>query len=507
MTEDPPPTSHLPQSSPGHLPCSSLIPLLRSSRPIRVLRWIRKAALLTEMRRHHESFPLVQEAINSIRKDLAGDQSIANASRLGWALGSTLTWTNIRSVFRRWDELASQGCHAWNEIDHIKRTLQGTDERKEAPSFDLGVSHSTTVSWSNRPYTRLVSAFRALRLPEVTGLPPVNFDRERSGIPTGVAKGILALAADELAAYAPELAIRIVLRICGYEGDKTFLRVLSRTRIASLSDDATETLARICIGVIDHTLPRVLTTEERSGGVSYVERLRVALEVLSRLILRVKPELVVDAFDLGLKCYRTKGILEHHWLAGPIGNLLRRSWEALPRDLRAVHVFDLLTAPIPGLDDFSASTECVDPGSLVRHRDLPKGGTTEYPAHFSEVVNFLLRGLRSTSTTARNIATIRLLPLVVLGRVRDDQVLEIANVLWSDSDPVLSDSAGPRSPLDWVFMLLPEISPGQAERSFRQKWLTPQNAGEDDPSVAGTHSEMSFGVSDPVLSDSAGLAS
>ena len=32
MTEDPPPTSHLPLSSPGHLPCSSLIPLLRSSR-------------------------------------------------------------------------------------------------------------------------------------------------------------------------------------------------------------------------------------------------------------------------------------------------------------------------------------------------------------------------------------------------------------------------------------------------------------------------------------------
>ena len=32
VTEDPPPTSHLPQSSPGHLPCSSLIPLLRSSR-------------------------------------------------------------------------------------------------------------------------------------------------------------------------------------------------------------------------------------------------------------------------------------------------------------------------------------------------------------------------------------------------------------------------------------------------------------------------------------------
>ena len=71
-------------------------------------------------------------------------------------------------------------CHAWNEIDDITSALQGTDERKEAPSFDLGVSHSTTVSWSNKHYTRLVSAYRALRLPEVAGLYTlVNFDRER----------------------------------------------------------------------------------------------------------------------------------------------------------------------------------------------------------------------------------------------------------------------------------------------------------------------------------------
>ena len=441
---------------------------------------LRKAALLTEMRRHNESFPLVQEAINSIRKNLAGDQSIANASRLGWALGSTLTLTNSRSVDRRWDELASQKCHAWNEIDAITRTLKGTDERKEAPSFDLGVSHSTTFSWSNKGYTRLVSAFRALRLPEVTGLPLVNIDRERDGIPTGVATGILTLAADELAAYAPELAIRIVLRICENERDKTFLRVLSRTRIASLSADATEALVRICTGVIDYTLPRLLTPDETRGGISSVERLRVALEVLSRLILRVKPELVVDAMGLGLKCYRTKGVVENRGLAGPVGNLLRRSWEALPKDLRSTYVFDLLTAPIPGLDGFSAVTEGGDPGSLVGHEDLPIVGTSEYAARSSEVVSFLLRGLRSTNVSARGFATTRLLPLVVSGSVRDDEALEIANILWGGSDPVTNNAGGAGSPFDWVFMLLPEISPGQAERSFRRKWLTPRTVSEDD---------------------------
>ena len=186
-------------------------------------------------------------------------------------------------------------------------------------------------------------------MPEIAGLPPVNVDREGNGIPLGAALGILTLAADELAIYAPELAIRIMLRICRSEGDKTFLRVLSRTRIASLSEDAAETLTRDCTSIIEQTLPRLLTLDETRGVVSSIERLQVTLEVLSRLVLRIKPELAVDALALGLKCYRTKGVVEHRSLAGSTTNLLERSWEALPQELRSVHVFDLLTAPIPGL--------------------------------------------------------------------------------------------------------------------------------------------------------------
>ena len=443
---------------------------------------LRKAALLTEMRRHSESLPLIQEALNSIRKDLAADRSIANASRLGWALGSTLTWANIRSVERRWDELASQKCHAWNEIDHLARAMRGTDERKETPSFDLGVKHSTMFGWSNKRRTRLVAAYRALRLPEVTGVPPANVDRDGIGLSTGVAIGILKLAADELATYAPELAIRIMLRVCDYDGDKTFLRVLSRTRVASLTDDATEALAQVCIAVIEHTLPRLFAPDETLAGISSVERLRVALEVLSRLVLRVKPELATEALELGLRCYRTKGAADHRFLAGPISNILRRSWDALPRDLRDDWAFDLLTAPIAGLDGFDAVAECDDPGSLVTYEDLLRQETRGSTARFGEVLNFLLRGLRSSSVTARNLAVIRLLPIVLSPGFTDDEAFEIASILWSKSDPVITNINEPRSPLDWVFMLLPEMSPGQAQQSFRRKWLTPQTISENDAS-------------------------
>ena len=453
---------------------------VKNSDPIWLLR---KAALLTEMRRYDDSFPLVEEALNAIRRDLGGDRSIANASRLSWALGSTLTLTNMRSVFRRWDELASQKCHAWNEINHLVKAMKGSDERKEAPSFDLGVKRGRTISWSNKQHTRLIAAYRALRLPEVTGLPPANFEKGGVGFSTGAAVGILNLAADELAVYDPELAIRILLRICHYDDDKALARILSRTRIASLSDDATERLARICIRIAEYTLPRLFAPDESAAGISAIERLRVALEALSRLILRVKPAIVLEALELGLKCYLTKGAAEHQWLARPIGNILRRSWEALTPDLQADRVFDLLTSPIAGLDGFDAVTECMDPGTLVVPEDMLRELALEYPARFNEVISFLLRGLRSKNVVSRNLAVIRLVPLVKSHSLTDEQALEIASVLWSDSDPVRSNGNGPRSPFDWVFMLLPEMSVGQAEKSFRYKWLTPQTVTDENVSA------------------------
>ena len=449
---------------------------------------LRKAALLTEMRRHNESFPLIQDALNSIRKDLAGDRTIANASRLGWALGSTLTGSNRRSVFRRWDQLASEKSHAWYEIDHLIGALTGIDERKDAPQFDLGLRSRSTFRWTNERNARLVAAYRALRLPEVTGLPPFNFESSNHVPPMTASANILALAAEELAPYSPELAIRIVLRIGQSDRDKTLLRVVSRTRIAGLSDHATDRIARISTQVVEHVLPRLFAADESSVGLPLLQRMGVALEILSRLVLRVNPELATDALELGLRCYRTKGIAENHWLANPIGNLVERSWVALPKNVRTEWVFEVLYAPIAGLDGFGAMVECGDPGSHVVQEDLLGVGSVEYTPRFEEVVNFLLRALRSANVNARNSAVIRLMPIVFSGNLSQEQALEIASALWGETDPILSNSNGPNSPFDWVFMLLPEMSPGQAEQSFRQKWLTPRPITEDK--VSGFAQEM-----------------
>ena len=346
-----------------------------------------------------------------------------------------------------------------------------TDGQDEAPSFDVGVRRGTRVRFSNLSRSRLIAAYRAIRLLEVAGVPPVNNPGRDTDLPMSMVSDLLTLAADELVTTNPKLSIRLVLRICTYDKDKMLQRVLSRTHLARLPGETVAEIAQLCMGVIKYALPRLFMSDEPPSGISWVERMRVALEVLSRLVLRLPPDMVNDTLDIGLECYRTDRVAQHYWLGPPLGNMLERAWEALSKDVRTSRVFDLLTAPIVGLDNFAAGTNCPDPGDFIGSDDLPSERTSRYEKQYQEVVSLLIRGLLG-SDDARKRATFRLIPLVTSHSLTNKDSSAIANALWSNSDPILHNSSGPNSPLERVYFILPEMEEGEAERSFRLKWLT-----------------------------------
>ena len=432
---------------------------------------LRKAALLTEARRYDESVLLIERALNSLRQDASEGRSIASASREGWALASRLTRNNRQSILREWSRLAALKCDAGAEIDHVRQAMRLTDQQDEAPSFDLGVRQGMRVRFSNLSRYRLIAAYRAIRLLEVAGVPPVNNPGRDSDLPMSMVSDLLTLAADELVSTNPKLSMRLVIRTSTYDKDKMLQRVLSRTHIARLPSESVTEIAQVCTGVIKYALPRLFASDEPRGGVSWIERMRVAFEVLSRLALRLPSEMLNDTLDIGLESYRTDRVARHFWLGPPLGNMLERTWGALSKDRRTRRAFDLLTAPIVGLDNFEADTNCPDPGQFVSADDLLSELTIGNDQQYQEVVSLLMRGLLGNDD-ARKRATFRLIPLVDSRRLTDRDSSDFAGALWSNTDPILHNSSGPNSPLDWVYCILPEMEEGQAERSFRLKWLT-----------------------------------
>ena len=455
--------------------------------------WFAKAALLTEAFRFEESRTFIQRALRLIRRGLAGDFSIAAASREGWALVSTMTLDNSQAIFRRWNELASLKCHAGLELDNLKRALLGTEDGREAPRFELGTRRGSNGRIFGNRRQHIISAYRAVRLPEVVGLPPRNNLGRDELVGMEGSSGILSLAAEELVAENPELAIRLALRVCKYDRDKMLQRVVSRATIGAFPEDSVLKLAQMCIGVIHYALPRVTASVEYVSQVSWVERLRVAMEVLSRLVLRLPPDTAKTVLDVGLVCYRTPQVAQHIWLDEPLDSLLRRAWEALPKNYRADSVFDLLSAPLVGMEGFEAHSRLQDPGRIVRQDDLPPRSNSEYENRFREIVDFLIRALRAHDS-ARNHATLRLLSLSISENLTDTETSEIANALWRDHDPVLANTPGPDVPLDWVYLILPELEPHQAAQSFRRKWLTPNSSQQDERGTFSSEMLAQVGV-------------
>lgn len=293
---------------------------------------MRKAALLFETGKDVEAADLIKGALTSIRKMPNDERSLAGPSREGWALLSSNQMDNWRSFWdnwltlkRRWDELTPLECNASVEKRYIADLIKGNPETQKARPFDLNIRTIPGLRFSNaKPKA---AAFRAIRLAEIAGLPP--------SVPgVAVASDILKLAADELSVLEPEMAARLVLRASNYDQDNTLMRVLSRTRVAALPMDSARKLAEICINAKDYAHNRIVKAGESRRDVSWIERMRVSLEVLSRLVLRLDHDGVEKVFDQALKHYRDPQVIQEPWLMEPVGNLLNRSWEALPQERR-----------------------------------------------------------------------------------------------------------------------------------------------------------------------------
>ena len=455
---------------------------------------LRKAALLTETGRNDEASKLIEDALAASRESPADARSVAGPSRESWALWSA--WRgygeNWQELMKRWDELTPLKCNALTEKHHIANAIQGKRETEEAPSFDLGRRRGSGFSWSREEFDRLIAAYRAIRLSEVAGLPPsVN------GM--NVATDILKLAAESLAVSYPEMAARLVLRVSAPDDpDKTLMRILSRTRVAALSADSAKALAEICNSVIEYALPRIVGTDARGHRpIFWIDRIGVAMEALSRLVLRLDPDMVEAIFTKALEYYQNDYVARDLWLHDPVRNLLKRSWETLPEDRRTARALDLLSSPIIGMDNFTAESAIryPDPGELPQGDELFSPSRTADNEHrWQEVVSLLVRGLHAGGDV-RKRASRRMVPVGFWGRLTEAESSQFAQALWSEKYTGPNDLPGETDRLDWVFILLPAPKSGLAEQRFRRKWLTASNAPQED---APSHDDILWQVGNAI---------
>ena len=440
---------------------------------------MRKSALLFETGHHEDADELIASALTAIREIPGDDLSVAAPSRESWALCSALRIEDFGSEvgpWRRWEELMPLKCNALTEKHRHIEAIKGIEKKAKGPPFDFGVVQGFEISISSAEGDQWIAARRAVRLAEIAGLPPSTH-----GI--AISSDILGLAADKLFRHEPELAMRVVLRITKHDGDDRFKSLLSRARVAAMSAESVTRLARICIDTVEFALPRIAIPDASKRNVFWRERLCVAMEALSRFSVRLDPEMAESIFGGALQWYGNRKIASDFSLANPVRSILTRSWEALPEQNQRERVLDVLSAPIIGMDDFSApADQYPDPGYLLAN-DLTVPDRAIDESRWKEMINFLVRGLR-VDGEARKRASVRIFWVNSHNLLVNAEKSLVAHALWGDDYTVHNDLPAGTDIFDWAFLLLPEPEPGVADERFRQKWLNAGiSVGEDPPHI------------------------
>jgi hypothetical protein len=444
----------------------------------------RKAAILVETDRSDEAVRLVNRSLSTVREAPRGGGTLASPSLEGWTLWLALAFEHrfprltdevldAPPAFRRWTQLATLQCDAFTQKREILTALRGDPDRKDGPLFDLGARKGKTVHFSNAQYKLWIAARRAVRLCEVAGLPP-------SASHVVVGSDILALAAEHLITTDYALACRLALRVAKSEDEATFNRVWARPRIAAMSMQEVAALLELINNLINYALPR--TACAGTSSEFWEERLRVAIEALSRLVLRLPPERAEEILERGLSYYRTEGVAKQRWLGKAIRHLLARSWEALPKNRRAGLVLDILNAPIVGVDSFeTADSFYPDPGELLvdNERTPAPDRAPETEGRWTEIFHLIVRGLR-THGEGRKRAALRLVPLTLWDRLTSLERDVVAQALWDAGYTGPDTLPSGTSLYDWAFLLLPEPEPGLGERRFRARRLASHEDLKDE---------------------------
>ena len=442
---------------------------------------LRKAAILVETYRRDSARRLADRALDEIRAASFNRGSLAGASREGWALfmaaaleqdpgqlpnTEALERHYRKRHYRRWRELAVLHCDALEE-KRLYADAMRIHTKEGEPEFDLGFRTDRVAP--NFSIRQESAALRAIRLTEVAGLPP-SVTIYSDVLKVTISRDLLEVAAEAIVHSKPLVASQLVLRVCSYDGDAVLKRVFSRVRVAAMPVHAVSALTQSCLDCIEYSLERM---RGRNGG-SWVERLRVAIEVLSRLVLRHQAEKVADIFERALSYYSNGDVARRPLLTRPMRNLLSRCWEALPEISRTDHVLDLLNAPIVGLDGYDTSTGGhfhADPGEVFLDRRVTvPARTPENDERWQQAASLMIRGLRAGGEP-RKRASIRIGLPGVCGHLTDSERSQVAVALWHSDYTGPDDLPEGTNLHDWAFLELPEPSLGLAEQRFRRKWL------------------------------------
>lgn len=313
---------------------------------------LRKAALLAELGRFDEGEKLIEEAHRKLLIQYHNDRnSIYILSRLAWA-----HWLLRGAKMGRLDKSSEAfpssyrdtKCDPWNHIEYMRERITKVLEEQEQqqgiePSFEPGYykDKSNIVTFSNE-------------LPPILLLEGIS---NSAGMPLRwdmfaflVEPASRLVGLDDLD-DAPRFSLAI--RAANSDTSETLKKTFSRIRLAGIPQNEADKLLNFCIQAIDYWKQKRSTgtpTQQRHA----IDRLRVFIEVLARVLVRAIPEQAKSVFRLAMELGKDPALC-NLWLFDALDHLIDYSLKSIPKSQHHDLLVDTLLFPLQaeiGMADF-----------------------------------------------------------------------------------------------------------------------------------------------------------
>lgn len=369
---------------------------------------LRQAALLMELGRFEEGRKLIVTAYGELRENHRRDlYSIPILSRFVWAhwLFNATNSSNFNqqeqlpqfaeSNYRKWK------CDHWAFIESIKNAVDkkhaeyAKDQNPIEPLFQQGHFRDNS---SVRPHD--TSEHRQLEgLTREVGI-PLQFSRAYVNVT------LLTETADKLSLSAGTRAdlkdYTLAIRASSSEDSPSIKGVFTRLGVACAEKKAVDNLVDRLVVAIDYWL------KQRNHGsddqkAHRLSALRVLMEVLARLVVRVSPAKAKEVFRLALSIGHQRDSL-HHWSFDAFNDLLTHSLNSIPNAEQGELLAETLEFPLQseiGCNDFSSW-----PNPII---SSPSPRSTY--ANLENRIRHLIGSVTVNGPHSKNSALARLLPL------------------------------------------------------------------------------------------------
>jgi hypothetical protein len=380
---------------------------------------LRKAALLVELGKFDEGETLIAEAYRELLSQYRNDRnSIYVFSRLAWAHW-LLRGVQILKSDKPFEAFPSsyedRKCDPWNHIENIKEIISKALEKQQKqqgiePSFEPGRynDNSNSVTFSNEVHPILL--FEGVS--SGTGM-PLRWD----GISFLVEPASRLVGLDDVdGMYRFSLAIRTA----NSDTADVLKKVFSRIQVACIPQNEATHLLNRCIQAIEYwTKHRSTGTRAQRGHA--LDRLRVFIEVLARVLVRATPEEAKRVFRLAMELGKNKA-LHHIWLFDALQHLIQYALESIPESQHHELLLDALLFPLQaeiGLTDHGKW-----PNPVIKHPGKRNPNTT-LERRIDEIIDRIAH-----CSPASSPALLRLFALIKCDFLTANEKQKIAEKIW-----------------------------------------------------------------------------